>query len=263
MNQNLGRNIYGLGAIALGVITLFTHQFNVFGVSSQSEILAYIVGAVELTGGLAIQWQRTERLGALTLFAIYFIFTLFLIPPIIQAPLAYTYWGNFFEEFSIVLGGVFVFASTIRTDPERAKKITRAAYRCFGICVISYALYQLFYLSYTAALVPKWLPPGQMFWAAATTIAFALAAIAIISGRSALLASRLLVAMFICFCLLVWLPASLIDPGDLSNWVRNTITLAVAGSVWIISDYLTQLKTSPVKWFFGRVPVEQTAGSEQ
>lgn len=257
MKLHFGRHIYGLGAIAFGVITLFWHQISSLGNISHPEILIYFVGAVELIGGLAIQWQRTVKYGAIALIAVYFIFSLFLVPPIIEIPLVYANWGNFFEEFSIVLGGVIVLASYIINDSERAAKIKRAAYRCFGICVISYSLYQLFYLSYTANLVPKWIPPNQMFWAVTTTIAFALAAFAIISGRSAYLASRLLMSMFICFSLFVWLPASLIDPYKLSNWVSNAETLAVAGSVWILADFLSQQKVNPVKWSFGQVPVVQ------
>jgi hypothetical protein len=51
-----------------------------------------------------------------------------------------------------------------------------------------------------------------MFWAITTTVALALAAIALLSGRSALLASRLLTAMMVGFGLLVWLPAPFADP---------------------------------------------------
>jgi hypothetical protein len=53
-----------------------------------------------------------------------------------------------------------------------------------------------------------------MFWAIATTIAFALAAIALLSGRSALLASLLLTAMLVGFGLL-------------------------AGTAWIVVDFLS------------------------
>ena len=47
----------------------------------------------------------------------------------------------------------------------------------------------------TAALVPKWIPPNQMFWTILTTIAFALAAIAILINRQARLATRLMTLM--------------------------------------------------------------------
>ena len=53
------------------------------------------------------------------------------------------------------------------------------------------------------SISPKWIPPGQMFWAVTTTKAFALAAIALLSDHSALLASRLLTIMVIgshCWC---------------------------------------------------------------
>ncbi len=257
MNLHLGRNIYGLAAIAFGIITLFWHQVDPFVKVPLPVILIYILGTVELIGGLAMQWQKTIKIGALILTAVYLIFSLYLVPLIIQMPLAYFNWGNFFEEFSIVLGGVIVFASTIRNDSGKSKKITKAAYICYGICVISYSLYQFFYLPYTAGLVPKWIPPGQMFWAVATSIAFALAAFAILSGRLALLATRLLMLMFICFCFLVWLPLSLINPYELSNWNSNAVTLAVAGSAWIVADLLSQGKINPIKWSFGQAPVEQ------
>lgn len=247
MKLQLGRNIYGLGAIAFGIITIAWHQINSLGNISHPVILVYAVGIIELIGGLAIQLRKIVRFGALIIFIVFLIFTLFLIPPIFQMPLAYGNWGNFFEEFSIVVGGVFVFTSTIKSNPERALIIERAAYKCFSICVISYSLYQLFYLPYTAGLVPRWIPPDQMFWAVATTIAFALAAIAIISGRLALLASRLLAIMFMGFCLLVWLPLCITKPHELQNWVSIAETLIVAGTAWIVADFLYRQKISPQK----------------
>ncbi len=253
MKLHLGRNIYGLGAIAFGLITLFWHQIYSLDNISHPLILVYFTGVIELIGGLAIHWQKTVKFGSLILIAVFLIFSLYWIPQIIAAPLAYTYWGNFFEMFSVVLAGVIVFASSMQNNLERAAKIERAVYRCFGICAISYSLYQLFYLSDTADLVPKWIPFGQMFWAVATTIAFALAAFAIISGRSAFLASRFLTAMLISFCFLVWFPLSFIDPFEISNWARNAETLCVAGSVWVISDLLSQQKINKLKFSFGKL----------
>ena len=60
-----------------------------------------------------------------------------------------------------------------------------------------------------------------MFWAVTTTKALALAAIALLSDHSALLASRLLTIMVIGFALLVWLPAPFADPHKLINWAGN------------------------------------------
>jgi uncharacterized membrane protein YphA (DoxX/SURF4 family) len=116
--------------------------------------------------------------------------------------------------------------------------LAQIGYYSFGICVVSFTLEQLFYLSETANLVPKWIPPGQMFWAIATTVAFALAAIALLTGFMALLASRLTTAMLLGFGLLVWLPALLADPHSFLNWSESTETLAIAASAWIVADFL-------------------------
>jgi hypothetical protein len=74
-----------------------------------------------------------------------------------------------------------------------------------------------------------------MFWAITTTIALALATIAILTGRLALLASRLLTAMLIGFGLL---PAPFADPHKLINWAGNA--LAITGAAWIVTDFLSQ-----------------------
>ena len=79
-------------------------------------------------------------------------------------------------------------------------------------------------VSATANCVPKWLPPGQMFWAITTTIALAMAAVAILSGRLVRLALQLLTAMSVIFGLLVWLPMLLSNPRSHLNWAGNART---------------------------------------
>lgn len=241
----LGRHVFGLAAVAFGVITLVWHDFNgwqqiqALGNVPHREIFLYIAAAVELFGGIAIQWRRTAQAGAIALAAIYLIFALLWVPIIATKPLIYDSWGNFFEQFSLVSGALIVFASVGPRTTERIK-IARLGYISFAVCVVSFTLEQLFYLSGTAKFVPKWIPPGQMFWAITTTIAFALAAIALLSGRSALLAARLLTAMIIGFGLLVWLPTLFADPHKLFNWAGNAENLAIAGAAWIVADFLNQ-----------------------
>ena len=171
----------------------------------------------------------------------YFAFALFWIPRIVAEPLVYDRWGNLFEQLSQVAGALIVYATFGRSDSEPARRTARVGYILFGICVVSFTLEQLFYLSGTAAFVPKWIPPGPMFWAVTTTLAFALAAIALLSDHSALLASRLLTIMVIGFALLVWLPAPFADPHKLINWAGNAENLPILGAAWIVTDYLRQI----------------------
>jgi uncharacterized membrane protein YphA (DoxX/SURF4 family) len=83
-----------------------------------------------------------------------------------------------------------------------------------------------------------------MFWAIVTTIALALAAIALLSGRSALLAARLLTVMLIGFGLLVWLPAPFVDPHKIISWAGNAQNLGITGAAWIVAGFLSQKRST-------------------
>jgi hypothetical protein len=242
----LGRHVYGFAAVAFGVITLAWRDVSAWrhimplGRITHPEILLYIAAAIQLFGGVAIQWPPTRRIGAFSLGIIYFIFALLWVPYIVARPLTYGGWGNFFEQFSLVAGALVVAGATSPNNPEGASRLARSGYVFFGVCVVSFAVMQVVYLSSTVNLVPKWIPPGQLFWAIATTVAFGLAAVALLSGRSALLASRLLTIMLLGFGLLVWLPIVVSDPHKLFNWTENALNLAIAGAAWIVTDFLTR-----------------------
>ncbi len=158
------------------------------------------------------------------------------MPRIVATPRIYNSWGNFFEQFSLVTGAAILYARlSWAWSPETLNRIGRIL---LGICTASFTLEQAVYLGATAHLVPKWLPPGQMFWAVATTVLFALAAAALLTNRMALLAARLLTMMLVTFGLLVWVPLLLSDPHSYTNWSENTETLAIAGAAWILADLL-------------------------
>jgi uncharacterized membrane protein YphA (DoxX/SURF4 family) len=233
MKYGLGRYVYGLAAIAFGICAFAFHDINTWqqvkalANDPHREILTYIVATIEILGGAAILWPRTARAGAIAVGAIYCIFALLGLPAIIAHPLVYNGFGNFFEQFSLAAPAMIL-----------AARWARLGYYAFGICVLSFALEQLFYLSATAGLVPKWIPPGQMFWAIATTAAFALAAFALLTGFKARLAARLTTAMLLGFGLLVWLPALFAAPHSFENWSEAIETFAIAASAWVVADYL-------------------------
>ena len=92
------------------------------------------------------------------------------------------------------------------------------------------------YLGLTASLVPKWIPPNQMFWAILTTIAFALAAIAIHINRQARLAIRLMTLMLALFGVLVWIPRLSARPQAHLNWSEFALTILITGAAWMVAD---------------------------
>ncbi|HEY9085021.1 MAG TPA: hypothetical protein VIN40_03655 [Candidatus Tyrphobacter sp.] len=233
-----------MAAIVSGICALTWHDFsywqqiNAFGDAAHREILASIVATIEILGGVAVQWPITARAGAVALGAIAFAFALLGVPLIIEHPLVYNGFGNFFEQFSLVSGAMILYACSAPIAPARTARLAQIGYYSFGICVASFALEQLFYFSQTASLVPKWIPPGQTFWAIATTAAFALAAIALLTGFMARLASQLTTAMLVGFGLLVWLPALFAAPHSFLNWSEGVETLAIAATAWIVADFL-------------------------
>jgi hypothetical protein len=230
---NLGRHLFGVAALAFGFVTLAWHDYNGW---HQPRYLVHVAAAALIFGGSAIQFRRTAKAGAVVLIAVYLVFALQCVPGIVAAPRIYNSWGNFFEQFSLVAGATIVFARlSLAWSGE-----TRNRIGCIllGICTASFALEQAFYLGPTAHFVPKWLPPSQMFWAVATTVFFALAAVALLTDRMALLATRLLTLMLVLFGLLVWVPLLLSAPHNHGNWSETVETFAIAGTAWVLADLL-------------------------
>ena len=230
---NLGRHVFGVAALAFGVITLAWHDYN------DGRLLRYIVyaaAAAQIFGGAAIQFRWTVKTGAAVLGAAYLVFVLRCVPGIVAAPQIYNSWGNFFEQFSLLTGAALVYARwSSAWSPETLTRIGRIL---LGLCAVSFSLEQAVYLDATANLVPKWVPPTQMFWAITTTVLFALAAVALLTNRMALLTTRLLTIMLLGFGLLVWVPLVLSSPHNYANWSENAETFAIAGAVWILADLL-------------------------
>lgn len=240
--SELGRHVFGVAALASGLITLIWRDYNNF---HSLRYIVYAAAAAQMFGGASILFRRTAKTGAAILLASFLVFVLLCVPPIVTAPLVYNSWGNFFEQLSILTGAAMVYARF--SSAWSWETMHRTGRILLGICSVSFAFEQAFYLDATANLVPKWFLPSQMFWAVATTILFALAAVALLANRMALLAARLLTLMLVIFGLLVWVPLVYSAPFNHTNWSEAAETFAIAGAIWILVDLLRELAaTSPL-----------------
>jgi len=241
--QTLGRFGYGAAAIGFGVCGLIWPAFErwpligALGSVPHREVLPYLIAAVEILGGIAILVPRTVRLGAVALGAVYLTFCVLAFPSIVAHPLVYYGYGNFFEQLSFVAGATIVYACCGKTT-RATTRLAWTGYYAFGLCVLSFALEQAFYISQTASAVPKWIAPGALFWAWLTTAAFALAAIGLLARLMPRLAARLTAAMIAAFGLLVWVPALVTGPHVLANWTESAETLGIAAVAWIVAEFL-------------------------
>lgn len=240
MPSNLGRYFYAGAAIALGVIGLVWSDFatnwqRVAHTLPHHTAVADAVALCELAAGVALLWPRCARAGAGALTALYAVFALLWIPKILEAPRVYDSWGNFFEEASLGIGGLVLCAWLAPVGPALAGKRAGIS-RLYGVCAISFALDHIVYFSAIPAWVPRWLPPGQIFWAAATTVFFLMAAVSILTGVLAPLAARLLAVMIVGFEILIWLPKLFSAPHEHFSWAGNGISLAMAAAAWVVAD---------------------------
>jgi len=237
-----GRIVFVGPAVLFGIIALMWHDSDTWQNLQHIWSLPFgiIIGeclmAAQVAGGIGILHPRTARSASVVLCVVYLCFSLACVPDIIAAANIYDkYGGSFFLFFSLLCGAIALYAAT-EADAVRAVVFGRLARFGLGVCAISFALGQLLLLRDTAHLVPKWIPPSQMFWAILTTIAFALAAIAILINREARLAMRMMALMLAMFGVLVWVPQLITHPQAHFNWSECVLTFLTAGVAWVVAD---------------------------
>jgi hypothetical protein len=237
-----GRILFGASAVLFGVIALIWYDSDTWQTLRHiwSLPVGTIIGGCLMTaliaGGIGMQYPRSAHLASVILGVVYLCFSLACIPDIIAASNVYErYGGSFFQFFSLLCGAIALYAAT-EANAGRAVAFGRLARFGLGVCAISFTLGQILLPRDTASLVPKWIPPNQMFWAILTTIAFALAAIAILSNRQARLATRLMTLMLALFAVLVWVPRLIAHPEAHFNWSEFALTCLIAGASWMVAD---------------------------
>jgi uncharacterized membrane protein YphA (DoxX/SURF4 family) len=241
----VGRRVYGLGAITLGLVELAYGGFAEVWLPVPARlpgyhVLTYAAAGLLIVGGLAVNWTRTASVAALTLAAL-FAFGMLAAeaPHAIVKPGDWGGWQAIAESTVMALGGVLAYAQTRGLDPRPA----RAARLVFGLCLLVFGVSHFVYAKFTASLVPAWLPPSQLAWAYATGVAQIAAGLAVLSGIRARLAAILLTVMYAAFGVLVHLPSVIAHPSSHDNWAENAINLVLTGAAWALADWLSKPKT--------------------
>jgi hypothetical protein len=241
-----GWRIYGLGIIAMALLCLAWGTFDpgqpVPKNFPERTALAYAAAVFMLVAGAAVEWRRTAAWGAAALAAYYTLIVVILMNGrvLLKHYAEYGSYEGVAEQIAIAAGGLIVYAAHAEIDAARAARLMRAGQIAFGICAVIFGGAHFFYMNLTAPLVPKWLPPGQVFWAYATGIGHIAAGIAILSGVQACLAAILLTFMYASFTPLVHLPMLLADRSNHFIWTENAVNIALTGAAWVVADSLAQ-----------------------
>jgi len=241
-----GWRVYGLGVMAIGMASLVFGEFDpgqpVPEHFPARIALAYAAGALMVVAAAAVEWRRTAAWGAAALGVYYTVFVFVLMNGrlLITDYAVYVTYENIAMQLAIAAGALLIYASTATIDAALAARLTRLGRLAFGVCALVFGGAHFAYLSFTAQMVPKWLPPSQVFWACATGIGFVAAGLAFLSGVQARLAAILLTVMLACFGLLANGPMLLADHASHFNWTESAVNLAVVGAAWVLADSLAR-----------------------
>lgn len=236
-----GRLIFGASAVLFGIIALMWHDPDTW--QSLHRILSLPFGTIvggslmiaQILGGIGLVYPPTTRVASIVLGVVYALFSLACIPGIVAHPKVFGEYDGFFEQFALLSGAFAAYAAT-EADAVRALLFGRAARVGLGISTVAFTLAQIIYFQITVGLVPKWIPPNQTFWAILTTIAFALAAAAMLVNRRARLATRLLTLMLALFGVLVWIPLLVAHPEQHGNWSEFALNFLITGAAGTVAE---------------------------
>src|SRR5258708_31841874 len=231
MTMPVGWRVYGLGVMALGMLSLAWGDFVLGQPVPKSfparTVLAYAAGAFMLVAGAAVEWRRTVAWAAAALTVYYALIVVILMNG--RVVLAhYAEFGTYSgaaEQLAIAAGGLIVYAANAKIDAALAARLTRLGQLAFGVCAVLFGGAHFFYLDITVSFVPKWLSPTQEFWAYATGVAHIAAGIAILAGVQARLPPILLTVMYASFTPLVHVPMLIADSSSHMNWTENAVNL--------------------------------------
>lgn len=245
--KTFGWRMYGLGTIVLALLCLIWGDFN-GGQPVPKHFparveLAYAMAVFMLIAGLAIEWRKTTAWAAAALSAYYGIVVVVLMGGhlALKYPGLYLVYENLAEALAIAAGALIIWASSANLDAARTVRIIRIGQILFGVCAIVFGGAHFAYMNMTAPLVPKWLPPNQVFWGYATGVFHIAGGLAIVANIRARLAATLLTVMYALFTPLALVPELLATPTFFA-WTENATNLILIGVAWVVADSLAARK---------------------
>jgi uncharacterized membrane protein len=245
-----GWRVYGLGIIALAICCLIWGDFHggqpVPKTFPARTVLAYAVAAFMLVAGIALEWRKTTLWAAAALTAYYGLIVVLVmnVRLVLRNLEVYGAYDSMAEEIAITAGAFIIWASLANLDAAKSARYIRIAQIVFGICAIFFGGAHFVYMDLTAPLIPKWLPPSQLFWGYATGVFHIAGGLAIIMNIRARLAAILLAVMYAIFTV-VALPPGLLTKSTFFGWTEIATSVILVGVAWVVADSLSPRRIIP------------------
>ena len=242
LHAQLGRHVFGLGIMAIGLAGLVWGDF-IAGQIVPNDFphrtaLAYTVAVLLLIAGVILQWRRSASVSAAALTTYYLIVVIIVMHGhvLLAHYKEYGPYDGLAEQFAITAAALIVYTATARIPASLAARLTLIGQLTFGLCALIFGGAHFVYMNFTAPLVPKWLPPSQVFWGYLTGVAFLAAGLALLTRIQARIAAILLTAMLASFTLLVHIRTLFTDHKTQFNWTELAVNLAILGAAWVVAD---------------------------
>ncbi len=229
---------YALGALLLGVLGLISGDFAFQWQPVPDHVpLRSVLASVSAVGmaaaALAAVLPRLARGGRLLLAIFFGVWAVLLHGPRVAAqPGSVAEWLGLAESATMAAGGVALFAETLTTETWR-RRLTFSSRIGFGICLLVFSLSHFVYLSFTAQMVPAWLP-WRTGWAAATGAGHVLAGLAFLSNRGVKAAAPAITGMMGSFVLLLHIPRVIAEPTSRMEWTMTAVALTLTGAAFAL-----------------------------
>lgn len=210
------------------------------------EAWVYGSAVVVLAASVGLCFWRTALPSALAIGVYQAVSAAIFVPQIVSSPLSVGAWYPFCEALTSFTGAWILFAllqsqsargSVTRIASDGAIRVGQIL---FGLTCVFYGWSHFVYASYTAGMVPNWLP-GHLAFAYFTGAGHIAAGLAIIFGILPYLAATLEAVMMSLFGLLVWVPSFFAQPRPKwalppdHQWSELAVNLVLAAAAWVVA----------------------------
>ncbi len=272
--SGFGHALLGVSVAGLAILSLAYRNFAPIWEPlpawlPRPEFWVYGSGALLLAASAGLFFARTAWVSALIIGAYESVWVVARARALLLKPLVIGGWYGFSEALGPLLGAWILYAALRRSyDPaaatvmtgDRAQHVARAL---FGAACVVYGAAHFAYATYTAAMVPAWLP-GRMEFAYLTGTAHAAAGFGLLVGVLPRLAATLEAIMMSLFGVLVWFPSFFAQPvpqwatPTQNRWSETVVTFLLAASAWIVA---ASMRSSP--WGFAKTVSDESAAPVQ
>jgi uncharacterized membrane protein YphA (DoxX/SURF4 family) len=263
--SGFGHALFGTAVAGLAVLSLVYGDFAPIwepfpALLPWPEVWVYGAGVILLAASAGLFFARTALASAILIGVYGSVWAVARARPVLLKPLIIGSWYGFSEALGPLLGAWILYTVLRRQYDARTVTVTtgdgalHVARVLFGAACMVYGAAHFAYATYTATMVPAWLP-GRTGLAYLTGAGHAAAGFGLVVGILPRLAATLEAIMMSLFGILVWLPSFFAQPmpewahSTQVQWSETLLTLLLAASAWIVA---ASLRSSPWGIHVGR-----------